>query len=58
LSYNDCPFIRELYKDFIIEEVTTTYSIAGKPTRGNELLIRNYELEPKEEQPSLLRLEA
>lgn len=44
LSYNDCPKVRELYKGFRIEEVTTTYSALGGENgrKASELLIMNY----------------
>ncbi len=45
VSYNDCPYIRELYKNYNIIEVTRkeTLSTAGK-NRGEykELIIKNY----------------
>lgn len=44
LSINDRPEIRELFKQFIIEPVTVTYSSSGQKTLGKELLIRNYDL--------------
>lgn len=44
LSYNDCPVVRELYKDFNIKEVSTNYSLninsINKKTK--ELIIMNY----------------
>jgi hypothetical protein len=45
MSINDEPEIRQLYKDFIIQEVQTTYITAGanKRKRVTELLIMNYE---------------
>ena len=47
LSYDDAPLIRELYRDFTVEETKpVTYTLntrRGKPTkRVSELLIRNY----------------
>jgi len=44
MSINDVPEIRELYKNFNIEMVPTSYSAAGadKKKRVNELLITNY----------------
>jgi DNA adenine methylase len=47
LSYNDCPFIRELYKDFSIMEFKRTHSMAQKYEAGKEfpeILIANYNL--------------
>lgn len=46
LSYNDDEFIRELYKDFVIEEVERSHNL--KMAMGNlgstykELIIRNF----------------
>lgn len=45
LSYNDHPFIRELYQGFVIEEVERSNSlgiVAGGEKRYKELIIRNY----------------
>jgi len=46
LSYNDCDFIRELYNDFTIEEITRNHSLVGrydnKDHSYKELIIRNY----------------
>ena len=44
MSINDTPEIRETYKEFAIEEVTTTYSCAGasNKVRATELLIMNF----------------
>jgi hypothetical protein len=44
MSINDVPEIRELFKDFCIEEVPTTYLTAGanKQKKVTELLISNY----------------
>jgi DNA adenine methylase len=41
LSYNDDPYIRELYSGCVIEEVEATYSVSGQKQRQVELLIRN-----------------
>lgn len=46
LSYNDCPYIRELYKEFYIEECTRQNNMAMRYDRNsqfNELLISNYD---------------
>ena len=45
MSINDTKEIRDLYREFCIEEVNTSYSCAGadKKKRVTELLIRNYE---------------
>ena len=48
LSYNDCPEIRELYKDFYIIEFQRLNSIAQQFEAGcqyKEVLIANYNLE-------------
>lgn len=44
MSINDTPEIRELYKDFNIQEVTTTYSAGGAHIKKHvtELVIMNY----------------
>ncbi len=43
LSINDVPEIREIFKDFQIEEVKTTYSIGKIETKNvGELLVMNY----------------
>lgn len=43
LSINDDPWIRELFSEFRIEEVETTYSVAkDKSKRVKELLILNF----------------
>ena len=41
LSYNDHPFIREVFADYRIEEVSTMYTIAGRRVK-KELVIMNY----------------
>jgi len=45
LSYNDCPFVREAYRDFTFIEVPIKYglnTIKGKSKDMHELLIKNY----------------
>lgn len=45
LSINDVKEIRELYRGFFIEEVTTTYNTAasvGTKKKVTELVITNY----------------
>lgn len=42
LSYNDCEFVRELYKDFNIHEVSRNHSLSSKQNDYRELLITNY----------------
>ncbi|WP_343217638.1 DNA adenine methylase [Helicobacter sp. 13S00477-4] len=43
LSYNDCEFIRGLYKDFKIESVEVRYTLNQMHSRkNNELLIFNF----------------
>ncbi|NPU85562.1 MAG: DNA adenine methylase [Syntrophaceae bacterium] len=46
LSINDTPEVRQIFKGFVLEEVTTSYTIAGgnHHKRAAELLIRNYEI--------------
>ena len=40
LSYNDCEYIRELYRGFVIEEVERSNNLTSG--RYRELIIRNY----------------
>ena len=44
LSLNDTPEVREIYKGFRIETVTTSYTMAGgdKKKKAREVLIRNF----------------
>lgn len=45
LSYNDCEFVRDLYREFNIEEIERQNSLATKYNTGKsykELIIRNY----------------
>jgi len=44
MSINDVPEIRELFGDFLIEKVLTSYTMPGahKQKRVTELLVRNY----------------
>jgi len=44
LSYNDCEYIRELYKDYTIVEVNRGHNLVNKEKkpRYKELLIKNY----------------
>lgn len=45
VSINNVPQIRELFKEYAIKEVATTYSIAQKANKPvKELLIANYDL--------------
>lgn len=49
LSYNDCPEIRELYKDYHIVELKRTLYLVNRYKRDveyGELLISNYEISP------------
>ncbi len=51
LSYNDCPEIRELYKDFSMLDFSRTHSMAQRYEAGKEfkeLLISNYDLYERE----------
>ncbi len=43
LSYNDCEFVRDLYKDFSFKELQTTYALNGKSRKdAKEVLIYNF----------------
>lgn len=42
LSYNDCEFIKELYKDYKIIEITRNNTINKNGGKYKELLIKNY----------------
>ena len=46
LSLNDHPAVRDIFKDFYIKEVETTYSIAVKTSASKvgELIISNHKL--------------
>lgn len=45
LSYNDCPQVRELYADCIIEPVSRRNTLSAQSVDGyKEVLVRNYEL--------------
>lgn len=48
MTYDDCEYIRELYKDFNIKEYELMYGMnnVGNKTglKGNEIFISNYEL--------------
>lgn len=51
LSYNDCPEIRELYRDFTILDFSRTHSMVQRYEAGKEfkeLLIANYDLYERE----------
>ena len=41
-NINDHEAIREMFKEFIIEEVSVRYSIGPNDKRIGELLVRNY----------------
>ena len=44
LSYNDCPQVRELYADCIIEPVSRRNTLSAQSVDGyKEVLVRNYE---------------
>ncbi|MEG0165560.1 DNA adenine methylase [Anaerorhabdus sp.] len=48
LSYNDCPFIRDLYKDFCIVSVERNNFISNKSgSIYKEVLIANYDIQEK-----------
>ncbi|MDD2332645.1 MAG: DNA adenine methylase [Candidatus Cloacimonetes bacterium] len=42
LSYNNDPYIKQLYDGCVIDEVETQYSVSGAFQTEIELLIRNY----------------
>lgn len=46
LSYNDCEYVRELYRDFNIEGIQRNHNLLnryeGKENRYCEVLVRNY----------------
>ena len=44
LSLNDTPEIREIFSDFIMDDVTVTYTCSKKHGKFGELLIRNYDV--------------
>ncbi|MBR6509700.1 MAG: DNA adenine methylase [Clostridia bacterium] len=51
LSYNDCPEIRDLYKDFSMLDFSRVHSMAQRYDAGaqfDELLIANYDLYERE----------
>lgn len=60
LSYNDCPEIRELYKEYDFFDFKRVHSMAQKYEAGKEfpeLLIANYDLfERERQQPHQLTL--
>ena len=60
LSYNDCDFIRDLYRGYYIESFERLNSISQRYDPGNmfkELLITNYDTnERKRRQPKQLTL--
>lgn len=39
LTYNDDPYIRDLYSGCVIEEVEATYSVSGQKQKQVELVI-------------------
>lgn len=42
LSYNNCSYIKELYKDFYIEEVSRNHNLKSNSERYKEVIIRNF----------------
>lgn len=42
LSYNNCTYIKELYNDFIIEEVSRNHNLKFNSERYKEVIIRNF----------------
>lgn len=60
LSYNDCPFIRDLYRDFWVVAVRRNNPMANRYTPGSEygeLVILNYDPRdhPKDRQMTLFQ---
>ncbi len=47
LTYNDCEWARESYRDYHLVELRVSYSAALKRKTSSELLIANYPLEVK-----------
>lgn len=60
ISYNDCTFIKDLYKDFYIVEVSRLNSLAQRAHAGKmykELLISNFDInERRKNEPVQLNL--
>lgn len=42
LSYNNCSYIKELYKDFYIEEVSRNHNLKSSGKKFEEVIIRNF----------------
>lgn len=42
LSYNNCDYIKELYNEFYIEEVTRNHNLKSNNERYKEVIIRNF----------------
>lgn len=46
LSYNDCQYVRDLYRDFNIEAIKRNHNLVGRyghvDNRYGELIIKNY----------------
>lgn len=42
LSYNNCSYIKELYKEFYIEEVSRNHNLKSNGEQFKELIIRNF----------------
>lgn len=52
LSYNNSPYIKNLYKDFYIKEIEAKYFLgtkSGTPRKAAEVLISNYDLKEMEQ---------
>jgi len=53
ISYDDCPLVRELYKNWFIEEISwASVSIARKSEMYHELLVSNKEIVKRRERDS------
>jgi len=44
MSINDAPEIRALFKNFVIHEVATSYSMPGRPSQEESHRTPDYEL--------------
>lgn len=55
LTYNDCPEIRELWKDYEIVEADWSYGM-NKSKKSSEIFIKNYSVEEPSQHGTLLDL--
>ncbi|EGD45774.1 D12 class N6 adenine-specific DNA methyltransferase [Ruminiclostridium papyrosolvens DSM 2782] len=59
VSYNDCQYIRELYKDFFIESVSRLNNLAQRYDKGceySEVIITNYDTSLYKAKPTQMGL--